>query len=356
MRIEKLKVLVCGTTFGRFYINAINLSDKFVLSGILSNGSVNSRKLAEEYKVDLFTRLDEIKKGIFDLACVVIRSSIVGGEGSEIAKELMKKGISVIQEQPVHEDEIIDNYRQAKLSNVFYGMNTFYPYLDKSLEYISISGKLKKFSDIKVVEATCSIHVLLPFLGILEKLFIGVSPFYISSCLSKSGCYTIVTGNIKGKPLILNIQNQINPGDPDNYYNMLYRISISTNSGNLLLTEANGFITWQPRIYHDNKKNLNNIDNGLAFNSIPIMQLISGSSSDTINCLYKDMYPKAILNYLRENEQNILSGKFDKIKIKHCIEVCRLWKNISKVLGSMELISEDKICTLIYDSENFKKI
>lgn len=36
-----------------------------------------------------------------DLACVVIRSGIVGGSGADIALSLLNKGINVLQEQPV---------------------------------------------------------------------------------------------------------------------------------------------------------------------------------------------------------------------------------------------------------------
>ena len=45
--MRKLRVIVCGVGFGRYYIEAIlRLPDLFELVGILSRGSKNSIKLA----------------------------------------------------------------------------------------------------------------------------------------------------------------------------------------------------------------------------------------------------------------------------------------------------------------------
>ena len=50
--MKKLRVMVCGVGFGRYYIEAIlRLPDMFELVGILSRGSKNSIKLAEKYSV-----------------------------------------------------------------------------------------------------------------------------------------------------------------------------------------------------------------------------------------------------------------------------------------------------------------
>lgn len=50
----------------------------------------------------MITDLNEVSKKDFDMACVVIRSTAVGGKGTEIAGALLEKGIHVIQEHPVH--------------------------------------------------------------------------------------------------------------------------------------------------------------------------------------------------------------------------------------------------------------
>lgn len=47
--MKKLRVMVCGVGFGRYYIEAIlRLPDMFELVGILSRGSKNSIKLVQD--------------------------------------------------------------------------------------------------------------------------------------------------------------------------------------------------------------------------------------------------------------------------------------------------------------------
>lgn len=71
--MRKLRVIVCGVGFGRYYIEAIlRLPDLFELVGILSRGSKNSIKLAEKYGVPLMTDIEEISKENVDAVCVVV--------------------------------------------------------------------------------------------------------------------------------------------------------------------------------------------------------------------------------------------------------------------------------------------
>ena len=97
------RVIVCGTNFGRIYIEGITRkTTKCKLVGILSKGSQQSRKCAESNGVPLYTNVSQISSSEVDIVCVAVKSSITGGKGTEIAKECLKKGINVIQEQPVH--------------------------------------------------------------------------------------------------------------------------------------------------------------------------------------------------------------------------------------------------------------
>ena len=55
---EKLKVIICGTTFGQFYMDAISrLKDIFEFAGIFAGGSKRSVMCAESYGVPLYTKI-----------------------------------------------------------------------------------------------------------------------------------------------------------------------------------------------------------------------------------------------------------------------------------------------------------
>lgn len=48
--MKKLKVIVCGSTFGQLYLKALRYSpEKFQLIGILGTGSDRTLRCAEEY-------------------------------------------------------------------------------------------------------------------------------------------------------------------------------------------------------------------------------------------------------------------------------------------------------------------
>lgn len=116
---NKIRVLLCGVIFGQVYLKGVLNNSDYQLCGILSTGSEYSRKIAAKYHVSLYTKIDEVSSDNFDLALVVIRSGIVGGEGNKVTQQLLNKGISVIQEQPVHSEEAIDNYKIALKNNIF---------------------------------------------------------------------------------------------------------------------------------------------------------------------------------------------------------------------------------------------
>ena len=167
---KPLKVLVCGTNFGRVYLKGLErCGDKFKIAGIFSHGSTQSKQEAEKYGVPLITDLNEVSKKDFDMACVVIRSTAVGGKGTEIAGALLEKGIHVIQEHPVHYNDIVKLLKVAKENNCVYQVNSFYPNVKNVQEFIVKSNKLLKKSRPTYIDATCSTQVLFPMISILGK-------------------------------------------------------------------------------------------------------------------------------------------------------------------------------------------
>ena len=70
-----MKAIVCGTTFGQSYINAIKKINNIELVGILAFGSSRSKRCAEEHNVPLYVDVDSIP-GNIDIAFVIIKTII----------------------------------------------------------------------------------------------------------------------------------------------------------------------------------------------------------------------------------------------------------------------------------------
>lgn len=73
------------------------------MGGILARGSDNAVACAQGYNVPLYTDINQLPHNGINVACVVVRSTVVGGQGTKLANDLLMRGIHVIQEHPVHE-------------------------------------------------------------------------------------------------------------------------------------------------------------------------------------------------------------------------------------------------------------
>ena len=124
--MKRYRVLVCGTAYGQVYLSTfLKRNSCFQLAGILGKGSERTKRFAQEFGVPWYSSVNELPNGI-DIACVAIRSTIAGGQGTMIAKELLKKGIHVIQEHPVHSGDIQNCLKVAKENCVYYQVNSHY--------------------------------------------------------------------------------------------------------------------------------------------------------------------------------------------------------------------------------------
>ena len=85
---KRLRVLVCGSRFGQFYLEALKLlpESEYEIVGLFAQGSDRSQIGANHYQIPLYTDINQLPADI-DLACVVIRSSVMGGVGTDLADD-----------------------------------------------------------------------------------------------------------------------------------------------------------------------------------------------------------------------------------------------------------------------------
>lgn len=307
-------------------------NNDYQLCGILSTGSEYSRKIAAKYHVSLYTKIDEVSSDNFDLALVVIRSGIVGGEGNKVTQQLLNKGISVIQEQPVHSEEAIENYKIALKNNIFYKVNTFYPYLPISRVFHDELHKLKLKTEIYSINGSCSMPVILPFLAQVGEILGGISPYYLDyeHCF-KTSIQNYVCGTIKGIQFMFRIQSQMNSDSINKYSYTLNEFSVMTGIGNLKMTEVNGQIIWVSKPYVV-EEYLRNGDENDACN-INGTELLYDASGKKYSDLYNNIWPEAVNNFLALNKENIVDKKCDVVDMQYYIALCRLWKDISNCIN-----------------------
>ncbi|EAA7804358.1 yersiniabactin biosynthesis oxidoreductase YbtU, partial [Salmonella enterica subsp. enterica serovar Heidelberg] len=102
----KQRVLIVGAKFGEMYLNAfMQPPEGLELVGLLAQGSARSRELAHAFGIPLYTSPEQITR-MPDIACIVVRSTVAGGTGTQLARHFLARGVHVIQEHPLHPDDI----------------------------------------------------------------------------------------------------------------------------------------------------------------------------------------------------------------------------------------------------------
>ncbi len=256
---SRYRVIVCGTRFGEHYLAALThyqQDDRYQLTGILASGSERSTALAMHLQVPLYTTIDDIPADT-DIACVVVRSRIVGGAGSDIARALLLRGISVLQEHPVHPTDTQRLYALARQQGVRYHINTLYPYLPAGHTFINYALQSAARSRPAFIEITTSLQLLYSALDIAGRALGALSPFACTAPLALDGLSSVtqfwpfrsLQGTIAGVPLAMHLQNELDPADPDHHSLVMHRIAIGGAEGNVCLVGSFGPVVWSHSLY-----------------------------------------------------------------------------------------------------------
>ena len=91
--MKRLRILVCGTNYGRSYLQAIRSEQHaYELAGILARGSARSIRIARANGVPLWKTIGDLPPDI-DLACAALPSTASG-----VILELLDRRIPVLCE------------------------------------------------------------------------------------------------------------------------------------------------------------------------------------------------------------------------------------------------------------------
>lgn len=172
---RKMKAVVCGNAFGRFYLRALAIHPDIELVGILSRGSETSARYACEMGIAHYHSVDALPD-IVTLDCVVVRAGVSGGSSAEIACALLCRGIHVLQEHPLHPDELAHCFRTVHQYGVRYDVNAFYPHVRAVMRFLQAAALLRKQQPIAYLEGVCGAQVLNPWLDMAARALGRLQP------------------------------------------------------------------------------------------------------------------------------------------------------------------------------------
>lgn len=336
-----MKVIVCGTRFGQFYLEAIKKrSDVFELAGILAGGSERSRKCAEYYRVPLYSSVEELPDDI-ELACVVIGSSVFGKSGTDIAKKLIERKINVIQEQPVHQKDIQDCYRLAVKNKVLYSVGDLYVHMEQINSLMKAVKTSVSHSEILMVEMTCASQVLFPAIHILTRMFADYGYITSVDILGKTGPFSSVNIKIGNIMVLLKVYNRTDRFADDQNMLLLHNITVWTDQGSIILSDNYSDILWKNPLVMPDRDDL---PRGLAYDAPeeldkPPIETIKESANATLAQQLSELWCGAIGRELAELA-DIIRGNTPRqgydMDMQQLLICANKWKAVTDAIGYPE--------------------
>ncbi|MCO1578858.1 Gfo/Idh/MocA family oxidoreductase [Crossiella sp. SN42] len=341
-----MKVVVAGGSFGRFYARGIRLAPELELAGILGRGGPQSTATAEEFGVPLYGSVAEVPAEV-RIACVVVRSGVVGGRGTELAQEFLARGVHVLQEQPVHQDELTACLKLARANKVQYQLNAFYPHVEPIARFLAAAARLRAAQEPVFLDAACSVQVSYPMVELLGRTLGTLRP-WAWEALPQPGAelraltrqdppFRLAQGVLGGVPVTLRVQNQINPDDPDNHGHFLHRIALGMPGGVLTLADTHGPVVWTPRLHADRDAHgaLELAGPRLA---LPTGTLLGPVSPGSYQDVFNQTWPAAAAAAVRELAAAI---EADRDPLRHgqfTLGAVRAWQDLTGRLGQPDLV------------------
>lgn len=249
------RVLIAGAKFGEVYLNAfLQPQAGLELAGLLARGSRRSQQLAHDFGIPLYTSLDAVPDDI-DIACVVVRSTVAQGEGSQLAADLLRRGIHVLQEHPLHPDDVLRLQELARERGLTYWINSFYPHVPAGRCWIERASRIRDLLDGQMpcsAHLTTSRQLLYSTLDLLlQASGVNGSEVRVEPLDGRDECFVPLSLALPGGcHAALRLQAYLDPADPDMHSLVMHQASLAWPSGYLMLEASYGPVLWTG-VFHD---------------------------------------------------------------------------------------------------------
>lgn len=342
---SRMRVLVCGTGFGRVYLRALeDSSGDYELAGILARGSERSRTLATRYGVPLHTDPTTVGPDI-DLACVVVPNAAGGGPGAALAQALMSRGIPVLLEHPVHAAELADCLRAAHTHRTVFAVTTFYENLVPVRRFLAAARTLLARVPATSVDASFAVHVAYDLLDIIGQALDGLRPWALAdpppvparlrevADPDRGGfAHRCLDGVIAGVPTTLRVHNHVDSGDPDHPSHLQHRVSLGSAAGTLVLASTHGPVLWCPAMSVPRDEQGTLAPETVAICG-PGVSPIGPATAPGVRETFDHVWPDGVRHALNRMRRAIEEGRDPRPHGQYQLTLSRLWSDLTGRLG-----------------------
>ncbi len=354
---NKINVLVCGTRFGKFYVEAVKRrKEEMRLVGIMTRGSEKSKRYAEMLHIALYTTMEEVPVAELNVACIAVKTSIMGGEGTVLALEFLKRGVSVVLEQPVHSRDIVECAKIALENKVFFIVGNLYKNLGTVKNYIAILKKLIKLDRPLYLEMKLATQVSYPAAVLLNTIIDNRKLWFEKPAIPLSKGFSVLKGYSESLSVILFADNRADPQNADTHLPLFYQFNVGFNSGNLMLPEAFGNTLWLPAMSIENERDgVQKLPFEMKSNLMDeTTNRLTDSPLHTFAEIFEKDWPEAIALDLDKMYSFLKGDNCDEYNtyIRNEINAAETWQEIMGNYGYPELKSNDDYVHI--DAESIK--
>lgn len=323
--------------------------------GILGKGSDRSRLLSKNLNVPMYTDIKEINQNV-DAACVVVPNAAGGGNGANIAKSILAKGIPTLLEHPAHEVEIVNCIRES--GSAAFMLNPFYRYIKPIRDFLEAAQIISKHAHLINASLECAIHVLYDGIDILGCALGGLSTWKLGNVAESyttsmaGGGNRVISGIIGMVPVTFIVNTNVDRNDIDHPLHLYHRIELTFSTGRLCLVNTHGPVIWLPFLHmpRDEYGTLSiNVEEEVNIPSgVTIGNVMLPSVKETFEQIWPDAVKKALEILFKQNRTEKMS------MAQYQIYVSKLWSEICQKVGYMNIVDYDNfgdIKNIFYDLE-----
>lgn len=315
--MNALQVLVCGTNYGRIYLEAIRLGGPaYKLVGLLARGSPVSQQVARELGVPLYRHVEDVSTRVH-FACAAM-----GTSGSDVVLGLLSRGIHVLCEHPQKQSHLRAALDLANSRHLCFHINGHFANLEAGAAFVDYCLRKGGGTPACFFHVTATDRSLYAVLDILRRVLLSFTPLELT-VTSRLPPFTTIQGLLGGIPVTFHLQNgdhQRPLADASPEYLVDHRIAAGFPSGTLTLLSMNGPVIWNANL---NQRTLPNE---------PIFTVAHEDRALTGERLYEQRV-RANLGAISALAQNIRDGVTPPEQTHdYLLELSRVWESLGALL------------------------
>ncbi len=315
--MKRLRVLVCGSNYGRVYFEALRRRpDRFQPAGLLARGSGRSRELAAAAGVPMYRAAGELPPDI-DLACAA-----VGTAAGQIVVELLGRGVHVLCEHPQPGEFLERAFEAATASGAVFHLNAHFGLLPAARAWIREGRRRIQAERPLFLTTMATDRSLYSLLDMLGQALGGVAMSGFDHA-EPAGPLALLHGELGGVPAAFAIQAGSSSGErlPDGspQYVLDHRAALGFSEGILTLLSIAGPVVWN--------SSLSRALSGPVWHPVPVGADVTARSLGEARVL-------ANLEAVEVLAAHATGGKAPQWQSpEHILAVSRAWERISAALG-----------------------